>query len=211
MPYLVSIHYFPCIEWWTKAIQEGSAIEQFENYSKGSYRNRSHIIGPNGIQRLSIPLKKGKNQQTPITEVEIASTENWQKVHWQSIQSAYGNAPFFEFYSEIIKESLYYQTNYLFDFNKNIINNISECLGIQNELNYTQQFDKNPSIIDNRNAISPKNNVNNKDFKPPYYVQVFKEKHGFLANMSILDLLFCTGPQSLYHIEESFRQSDNRL
>ena len=85
---LLSIHYLPNVQWFSKLVVGNAVIEQHENYVKGSYRNRCHIVAANGVLPISIPLQKGKHQQTPIREVRISYIDLWQKMHWQSIQSA---------------------------------------------------------------------------------------------------------------------------
>ena len=102
---LLELQYLPPIQYFTKFFQhENVVIEQYEHYIKRSYRNRCHIATSHGIQRLSIPLKKGKNEQQSIRKVQIAYGESWQKNHWSAILAAYSNAPFFEHYEEYFHE-----------------------------------------------------------------------------------------------------------
>ncbi len=208
MKTLLSIHYFPCVQWFSKLVHQKGIIEQYENYSKGSYRNRCHIIGANGIQRLSIPLIKGKNNKMPIQEVQISYSDHWQKEHWQSIRSAYGNAPFFNFYDETIRELIFNQEKFLLNYNLKIINTLLELFGLdESYVNFTNSFEKESSFFDLRNGISPKENkiVSDPYFKNIEYAQVFLEKHQFIKNMSVLDLLFCTGPQAIEILENSYQ------
>lgn len=199
------------MQWFSKLITENAVIEQHENYSKGSYRNRCHIIGANGILPLSIPLEKGKNSQTPIKKVRISYRDNWQKLHWQSIQSAYGNAPFFEFYEGEIKPFFSDErTEFLFDFNLNLIRTLLQLMHLDEScISFSETFEKTPeNLIDFRNGISPKEQKRIPDphFEPMEYAQVFLEKFGFIDNVSILDLLFCCGPEASYILEESYRE-----
>ena len=100
---VLALHYLPCIQYFSKFILfQEVHIEQHEHYQKGSYRNRCHIAGVNGILRLSVPLKSGKNQKMPVRKVRISYDEPWQAHHWTSIRSAYGNAPYFEHYADQI-------------------------------------------------------------------------------------------------------------
>ena len=189
----IEIQYLPPIAFWSAWKEYGHiTIEQKEHYIKGSYRNRCHIAGANGLLRLSIPLKKGKHQQTPIREVRISYEEDWQKQHWQSILSAYGKAPFFEYYVDTILP--FYERKYifLFDFNLKLIE------ALRNEINGSLTYALNKEYV-------PKSNDDPKDMRDvivpkefhdtPRYPQVFEEKHGFLSNLSILDMLFCVGPE----------------
>ena len=99
---LLEIQYLPSLQYVSKLLQCPKIyLEQHENYSKGSYRNRCHIAGAQGLQRLSIPLEGGKHQQQPIREVRISNDESWQSQHWTSIKSAYGKSPFFEHYADV--------------------------------------------------------------------------------------------------------------
>jgi len=179
-------------------------IEQCENYSKGSYRNRCHIIGANGVMPLSIPLLKGKNSQMPIREVQISYTNNWQKQHWQSIRSAYGNAPFFEFYADELQPLFEEKTELLFDFNLNLVKTIARLVGLDDHLIFTSSYEASGDFQDFRKGISPKekHQVPDSGFQAKPYGQVFLEKHDFIPNMSILDLLFCTGPEAVYFLED---------
>ena len=89
-----TLYYLPPVSWCAAAWNsEAIVVEACENYQKGSLRNRCFIAGPNGVQRLSIPLEKGKHRQMPIRDVRIAYDEPWQRQHWRSISTAYGNAP----------------------------------------------------------------------------------------------------------------------
>jgi hypothetical protein len=177
-------------------------IEQHEHYSKGSYRNRTHIAGSNGLTRLSIPLKKGKNEQQPIRETQIAWFEPWTKKHWQAIQSAYGNAPFFEFYKDELFPFFEKKYTYLFDWNMDLILKLKSLLGLEGEIIFSQTYVKEApaGVLDMRNRISPKVKNPETEFSQLQYPQVFLEKHGFLSNLSILDLLFCTGPEAVVYL-----------
>lgn len=202
---LIELHYLPSIQFFSKLVQyESVIIEQFENYTKGSYRNRCHIAGANGLQRLSIPLKQGKHNNKPIAEVEIGEDTNWQRLHWMSIQSAYGNAPFFEHYAEDLQPFFEKKANHLFEFNMSLLQVLKDLIGINSSITLSEKYEKEPLLGQNdcRNLISPKPQKQQKDlhFDMVQYPQVFIEKNGFLPNLSILDLLFCTGPQSIIYL-----------
>ncbi len=205
---LLELHYLPPIQYFTKLIRcDILFLEQCEHYQKGSYRNRCHIATANGLQRLSIPLKKGKNEQQLIREVRIAYDEPWQAKHWQSIRSAYGNAPYFEFYSDVLEPFYSKRYRFLFDWNWDFFESVIDLLSIDCEVKFTNNYkepDNNYPFLDLRNSIHPKPHRSKEDpyFSPVKYAQVFEEKHGFLPNLSVLDLLFCTGPQSLEILED---------
>jgi len=204
---IIESHYFPSVAFFTQLVNKPSIIiEACENYSKGSYRNRCHIAGANGLQRLSVPLKKGKNSQQAIQEVKISYDTNWQHEHWLGIKSAYGKAPFFEFYADGIE--LFYKKKYetLFELNQTILEHLIQTLGLNIELQLSVEFHKivDDSVKDLRNTIKP-NSTDFPNFELVEYPQAFLEKHGFLSNLSILDLLFCTGPQAILILEQSYK------
>ncbi|MCB0579270.1 MAG: WbqC family protein [Phaeodactylibacter sp.] len=209
---LLELHYLPCIQYFSKLARYPAAyIEQWENYQKGSYRNRCHIAGANGLLRLSIPLRQGKNEQQPIREVEIAYKEPWRAQHWASIRSAYGNAPFFEYYAGKLRPHFEEKPIFLFDFAFGLLQTLVGLVRPGCELRPTDAYVEEPPghVLDLRGAIHPKKHRRraDPDFQPASYPQVFLEKHGFLPNLSILDLLFCSGPQAGLILEESFVKS----
>ncbi|MCO6480288.1 MAG: WbqC family protein [Phaeodactylibacter sp.] len=206
---LLELHYLPCVQYFSKLAHYPVVyIEAEENYQKGSYRNRCHIAGANGLLRLSIPLKQGKNEQQNIREVEIAYKEPWQSQHWNSIRSAYGNAPYFEFYAGQLRPHFERKPTFLFDFSYSLLQTLLELLQMDVSLRLADAYERETpeGMLDLRNTIHPKKQRRWPDphFTSIPYPQVFLEKHGFLPNLSILDLLFCTGPQAPLILEESF-------
>lgn len=207
---LIELHYLPSIQFFSKLLAfRQIIIEQHEHYQKGSYRNRCHIAGANGLQVLSVPLEKGKHQKLPIRKVRIAYSQPWHLQHWRSIRSAYANAPFFPFYSESIREIFLRQPVYLFDFNQQLFELICRQLGWSDKVIYSDGYlpQTDAESADLRGTISPKGKTSDDDptFVPRPYPQVFTERHGFLPNLSILDLLFCTGPQAVELLRQSLR------
>ena len=204
---VLEIQYLPPIQYVTKFVgYERVFVEKAENYLKGSYRNRCYIAAANGPMRLTIPLLKGKNEQQSIAEVRIANAQSWQIHHWQSIRSAYGSAPFFDHFADELE--VFYQKPYefLFDFNFHLLQWTLEQIGLQTRLHTTQKYQSAYEFptLDFRNSIFPKKHRQKKDeqFREVLYPQVFMEKNGFLPNLSILDLLFCAGPETILILEE---------
>lgn len=206
---LIELHYLPSIQFFSKLLAyRRITIEQCENYQKGSYRNRCHLAGANGLQILSVPLEKGKHQKLPIQEVRIAYTQPWHLQHWRSIQSAYANAPFFPYYSEPIQALFEERPEYLFALNQQLFELICGQLGLQVKISYSTEYQEEveADTVDLRGVITPKDPLTARDpaFAAETYPQVFTERHGFLANLSILDLLFCTGPQAVEILRKSY-------
>lgn len=205
---LLELQYFPPVQYFAKFLQfEKVVLDQHENYLKGSYRNRCHIAGANGLLRLSVPLMKGKNQQQSIKEVQISDHEPWQNQHWQGIRSAYRNAPFFDFYEEAIAPLFQQKYRFLFDLNQEILATLLPLLAISTPLEWSKEFigQSTDTTLVFRNSIFPKKHRQKEDphFQAAVYNQVFEEKHGFLPNLSILDLLFCKGPEASIILENS--------
>jgi hypothetical protein len=193
---LLSTAYLPPISWFSLALKsEKVIIEACEHYQKGSYRNRCHIIGPNGVQKLSIPLQQGKHQQTPIREVKIAYSEPWQKTHWRSICAAYGRAPYFEHYAPDLIPFYQKKYDFLFDFNFELMQFINKKIGYSSNFDLTNEW-KEISIdntLDFRSAVNFDASSKLDFFTPKPYSQVFEEKHGFILDVSIIDILMCFG------------------
>ncbi len=208
MAVLLELQYLAPIQYYAKLCSgQRVYIEQHEHYVKRSYRNRAHILGANGLLRLTIPLKKGKNEGQPIREVQIEYVQKWQHQHWESIRSAYGKAPFFEHYEGELYPVFQKKHNFLFDWNLEFMYLMIELLGISPDLQFTKNYAHTPveGVLDLRNSIHPKKKHQKPDtrYTTQFYAQVFQEKHGFVQGLSILDLLFCMGPQASLILEQS--------
>ncbi len=183
-------------------------LEKQEHYQKRSYRNRCKIATANGINTLSIPLKKGKNERMNIAEVQISNEENWQKQHWKTISSAYGNAPFFEHYEADFRPLFEQKANLLFSFNLSLLKTIIDILELGIQVDFSTVYRRIPleNSLDFRNIIKPqlKDNDEIPQYKSIQYHQVFEEKAGFIPGLSILDLVFCCGPQTILILQQSF-------
>ena len=200
-PILIECQYLPPVSFFALAIQaECVLIEQHENYVKSSYRNRCHLAGPDGLLRLSVPVVGGKDQHTPYREVRIFQDGGWKKDHWQSICSCYRRSPYFEYYEDAFESTFFQEQDRLFSFNFQLLKYLFNTIGMPVELDLSDRYEKNPSGYEDwRNAIRP-NEARSKQvtgFEYPRYVQVFEPKTGFIPNLSILDLLFAEGPNTL--------------
>jgi len=177
------------------ACQSGTwQIEWHENYQKQSIRNRYHILSPNGIQTLTIGVigQKGEKIQTP--QVLLDHSKSWLRDHIRSIKTAYGSAPFFDFYMDEIEDTLSYPARSLGEFHKKSLNSWLELLQISPEIKYTDSFKTAPEQYDFRERI--KTNKKTLGMHLPKYVQVFNDRFEFIPNLSVIDLLFNLGPEA---------------
>ncbi len=198
---LVSTAYLPPIEYFANLIRfESCKIENFENYIKQTYRNRCNIITANGLLNLSIPVTKTNGNHTLTKDIRISSSCNWQINHWRAIESAYNKSPFFLYYRDELEKFFTQSFELLVDFNTELLKFLFKKTGISLEINFTNNFlPENTTINDVRYCIQPKQIRGENIF--PHYYQVFEEKHGFIPNVSIIDLLFNEGPESKYYLE----------
>ncbi len=193
MPTLSTSYFGSTAHYSIIAQSKNYSIETKEHFVKQSQRSRTEIYSANGKLVLSIPLKKWNNH-SPIDIIEISYDEDWQILHWRSIESAYRASPFFEFYEDEIKPLVFSKESNLLKRNTYIEESIKHIIGIQANFNYTSVYEEQKT--DWRKILNPKNKEIIKSFSIPSYIQVFEEKHGFIPNLSILDLLFNLGPES---------------
>ena len=190
--YLAPVEYYKMMRFFSKII-----IEKHCNYVKQTYRNRCIIASANGLQTLSIPVEKPETLKCLTKDIRIAEHGNWRHLHWNAIKSAYNSTPFFEYYEDDFIR--FYETKYdfLFDFNESLRELITDLLDIEAQIVYSSEYDASyPSCeADYRDSIHPKKDFATTDFKP--YYQVFESKFGFQPNLSIIDLLFNMGPESV--------------
>ncbi len=181
-------------------------IESKEHFVKQSFRSRYQICGANGLLNLVVPIKKWKSH-TAIEEIEVSYDEDWQQLHWRSIESAYRASPFFEFYEEEIKPLVFSKEAYLIRRNANIESAILKILGIATIMEFTESYDTRKP--DWRMLINPKKKLEIGSIPMSKYIQVFEDKHGFIPNLSILDLLFNLGPESKLYLKQLNQSIEN--
>lgn len=196
--------YFGSIAQFTVLAKAHKVIfEAHDNYVKQTYRNRQFIYAANGKLLLNIPTKhtKENNGKQTYKAIAIENDFNWQIQHWRSLTSAYKTSPFFEYYEDDIK-SLYHEEHHsLYDFNLKSFNIITDCIQLHIPIDFTTSFEKD---IQTEQKQDYRFLVNAK--KAPItmlssYTQVFASKHGYLENLSVLDLLFNEGPNTLNYLE----------
>ena len=200
---LLSTTYFGPVQWYQKLHRaEHVQIEQWENFQKQTYRNRCLIATTQGVQALTVPVVRGETSL--IKDLRISDHGNWRHLHWNALQSAYGESPFFEYYQDDIRPFFTERWERLLDFNEAIRAKICELIDIQPQVSYSKEFTVYSlqftvnQVLDFREAIRPKHPAPDPDFEPKPYYQVYQQKHGFLSNLSILDLLFNMGPEGVF-------------
>jgi len=205
MKLLIDIQLFPCIDYLKKLIVcEHIKIEKYDFFKKMSFQNRYVISGVNNLINLTIPLAGGREQKTLLKEVLIDNSENWQIKHWRSLSSAYSKAPFFEFYSEDVKSLLFSKQEFLFSFNFNVLEWLFRILKMDAAIDFTESFINDyTDLADYRNFFLPKSFQKNTSNWRPHYAQVFQDRRGFQPNLSILDLIFCEGPNARYLLNQA--------
>lgn len=179
-------------------------IETAENYLKQTYRNRCTIATANGLLSLSIPIVKPDTLKCLIKDIRISDHGNWRHLHWNALISAYNLSPFFEYYEDDLAPFYERKYEFLFDFNEELRLLICRLLDIQPQVIHTESYE--PRVPnDYREIIRPKHEGEDSAFHPTSYYQVFHEKFGFLPNLSIIDLLFNMGPESVLILRDSIR------
>jgi len=190
--------YFAPISHWKEIISENIIWELNLNFTKQTLRNRTYVYGANKILTLSIPIKHSDNYFT-LKDALIENDFQWQKDHWKSIQSAYKSSPFFEYYEDGLKNLYFNNYSKLSVFNIECIKLVCQWLDIKIKLNFTKTFkEEYNNDIDLRNMAEK--NFDDK-FIVKEYIQVFSSNHGFKNNLSILDLVFNQGPNSISYLK----------
>lgn len=208
--YLSSAYLAP-IQYYAKFVQvDHIFIEQNENYTKQSYRNRSMIVSANGSIPLSIPVVHSSSEKILTKDIRIADHGNWQHMHWNAIVSAYNSTPFFEYYQDDFYPFYHKKYSFLFDFNEELRVLILGLLNIELPvIEYTSEYKTafEDHELDMRDVIHPKKDLSlDHSFMSIPYYQVFEQKLGFVENMSIVDLLFNMGNESQLILNNSFHR-----
>jgi hypothetical protein len=197
---VLPMFYLPPVAYFAKLndYKPDIVIEREEHFPKQTYRNRTNIYSPEGALSLVVPVVKGSRLHTKVKDVKISYDFNWQRVHWMSLESCYRSSAYFEYYEDDF--SVFYQKQfpYLFDFNEHLLQLLLKLTKIQLPLQYTETYEAEyPLLQDYRSTISPKKECY---FEQTPYFQVFEERHGFIRNLSIVDLLFSQGPNTINYL-----------
>lgn len=199
--YLTTAYLAP-VEYYAKLYAYSQVfIEQHDHYLKQTYRNRCTIAAADGMLTLSIPTEKYDTLKCETKEIRISDHGNWRHLHWNAIESAYSNSPYFEYYQDDFAPFYEKKYPFLIDFNEALNSLICKLIDLQPHIERTHEYKMQCSDLEHdfRNLIHPKKDYAKDDpyFHVVPYYQVFEHRHGFLPNLSIIDLLFNMGPESL--------------
>lgn len=199
MNILIHPTYFPSISHYIAMLQSDSVtFEMEDNFQKQTNRNRMYIYSPNGVQLLNVPVKHGINKHQKYKDVRIENDFSWQKNHFKSLEAAYRTSPFFEYFEDDFRPLFEKKQEFIMDLNLEIFALVNSSLGIKIEAQKTAEyFHEVTDYTDYRSLVNGKKDTTQIE----EYTQVFNEKHGFINNLSILDLLFNEGRYAVDYLK----------
>lgn len=203
---IVDLHYLPCINFFTLLTRKKTVAVEISNYyEKQTCRNRCYVLSANKVQRLSVPIIKPSTTKIPYSEVQIDYRERWQDIHWRTIASAYGKAPYFEHYADDFRRIIYSGEPLLAQLNRQILTICLKFLQLPVNITATSTYlaSYGAEVMDLRGQISC---LPEPDADKTGYVQLFGKN--FVHNLSVIDLLFCEGPQSIFYLQKNALTSD---
>jgi len=191
--------YFPSISHFAVIAQsESITFEMEDNFQKQTNRNRTYIYSPNGIQLLNIPVKHSKETHQKTKDILIENEFDWQKQHFKSLEAAYRSSPFFEYFEDDIAPIFEKKHQFLMDLNFEVLDIVTKCLRMKLEFGKTTEyFHEVNDFTDFRYLANGKKDANSFE----KYTQVFDDKHGFINNLSVLDLLFNEGKFAMDYLK----------
>ncbi|MGM9701074.1 MAG: WbqC family protein [Prevotella sp.] len=199
---ILSSAYFGPVQWYQKLnCYDRCLIECYDHYIKQTYRNRCTIATTQGVQTLSVPIERYDGLKCAMRDIRVSDHGNWRHLHWNALMSAYGESPFFEYYADDIRPFFERRWEFLFDFNMEITLKMCELIDIRPTISTTDAYVADTAgMHDFRDAIRPKHPLPDEQFLPVPYYQVYRQKHGFLPNLSVLDLLFNEGNEAIFYL-----------
>jgi len=195
MDIIIHPNYFPNIQQFTQILKaEKILFEVSDNYQKQTYRNRTYIYGANGKLGLFIPVIHTHKNRELYKDIKISYESDWMALHLKSLQSAYRSSPYFEYFEDDFIKLYSEKEIFLSEFNIKCIDLITELLDVNLNHEKSESYNENYSqLIDLRDLSVARKE---KEYATSKYIQVFESKHGYLPNLSILDLLFSEGKNS---------------
>jgi hypothetical protein len=183
----------PSVEYVARLLREECVIDLGENYIKRSERNRALILSANGVMPLTVHVENGNRPRQRMRDVKIDYSKRWQHQHWVSILSAYKSSPYFDHYAEELEPFYRREWRYLVDYNMEYLQSLLRLLGAKCEVCLSEQYvEAEQGDLD----LRPKHNEGSTFVAEPYF-QVFSDRMPFEANLSVLDLLMCEGPEAI--------------
>jgi WbqC-like protein len=198
MTLLQPTYFSPIAQYITVANSEEIIFEVEDNYQKQTYRNRCYIYTAYGKHLLNVPIQHCKEIRQKTKDIKIDYKDDWHKLHLKTLQTAYNSSPFFEFYLDDLSLIFEKRVPFLLDLNLKCHEFVMSSLQLNIPTSKTTAYNKAPNYLDARNLAIAKSN---QKFNFDRYIQVFEQNHGFLSNLSILDLLFMEGPNALNYLE----------
>jgi hypothetical protein len=191
--------YFPSISHFVAMAKADTLIfEAEDNFQKQTNRNRMYIYSPNGIQLLNIPVKHSNTAHQKFKDTRIEQAFDWQKQHFKSLEAAYRTSPFFEYFEDDIRPLFEKKHDFMMDLDFAAMEIVTSCLGMPFAYGKTTEyFHEVEHMHDYRYLVNGKKDT--AVFEP--YTQVFGERHGFINNLSILDLLFNEGRYAMEYLQ----------
>ena len=190
---ILPVAYMPSVEYVARLLREESVVDLGEHYIKRSQRNRAQILSANGVMSLTVNVENANRPRQMIRDVRIDYSKRWQHQHWVSIMSAYKSSPYFDHYAHLLEPFYKREWRYLVDYNMEYLSTLLRLLGVDDKVNISEKY-----VVAREGDIDlrPKHNEGSTFVAEPYF-QVFSDRMPFVANLSILDLLLCEGPQAV--------------
>ena len=190
---ILPIAYMPSVEYVARLLREECVIDLGEHYIKRSQRNRAQILSANGVMSLTVNVENANRPRQKIKDVRIDYSKRWQHQHWVSILSAYKSSPYFDHYAHLLEPYYKREWKYLADYNMEYLSTLLRLLGVDDKVNISEKY---VAAREGDLDLRPKHNEGSTFVAEPYF-QVFSDRMPFEANLSILDLLMCEGPQAV--------------
>ncbi|MFC0877653.1 WbqC family protein [Saccharicrinis sp. FJH2] len=203
---ILTTAYLGPVQYYTKFLNRKVIIEKYDSYIKQTYRNRCNIMTGNGPESLTIPVVRPNGNNSLVKDVQLDNSRKWQQQHWRALIAAYNNTPFFEFYADDFAPFYEEEYRFLLDFNDGLQRVVLDALDLDTDYIYSETYQE-ASVYDFREVIHPKKAVVDPEYRIVKYYQVFKEKFGFMPNLSIADLLFNCGPEALLILKQSLQKN----
>lgn len=196
---ILPIAYLGNLQYFSHLCRGNCIIDIHEHYIKQSWRNRCSILTAGGPVSLTVQVVHGSTPGIPVCDIRIDYSKRWQHQHWGSIVSAYKKSPYFDHYADVLAPFYVKRYDFLVDYNLELTRKLLELLRIDEEPLISEYYlTASDKDIDLRTTLSPKPHFNRPDrqFRDVPYYQVFSEKFPYVPNLSVIDLLFCEGPQA---------------